>query len=86
MKQSKQQQPVGKVVPFTGEFYPVPDPEPTPAENNTAAYLVMLAAALVAGLSIGAISTYQSTDQVQLRQMKADQAQLQDVKTQVCRQ
>lgn len=84
MKQTKQQQPVGKVVPFTGEFYPTAPAELTP--NLNAAYLVMFAAALVAGLSLGAISTYQSADQMQLRQLKADQAQLQNVKTQVCRQ
>ncbi|MBD2411183.1 hypothetical protein FACHB389_06790 [Nostoc calcicola FACHB-389] len=82
MKQTKQQ-PAGKVVPFTGEFYP--DPEPTPAVNNTAAFLVMLAAALLAGLSIGAISTYQSASQVQLREMKAQSQQLEQVKNQVCR-
>ena len=80
----KLQQPVGKVVPFTGEFYP-DAPEPTPAPDLNAAYLVMFAAALVAGLSLGAIFTYQSVDQVQLRQMKAQSEQLEQVKTQVCR-
>ena len=55
MKQTKQQT-TGKVVPFTGEFYP-DVPEPTPAANNLAALLVMIASALVAGLSMGAIST-----------------------------
>ena len=84
MKQSKQQV-SSKVVPFTGEFYPVPDPEPTPAGNNIAAFLVMIAAALVAGLSMGAISTYQSADQVQLREMKVQSQQLEKVKSQVCR-
>lgn len=84
MKQTKQQR-TSKVVPFTGEFYPIPDPEPTPAGNNIAAYLVIVAAALVAGLSIGAISTYQSTDQVQLREMKSQSQQLEKVKSQVCR-
>jgi uncharacterized membrane-anchored protein YhcB (DUF1043 family) len=44
----------------------------------------MVAAALVAGLSIGAIAVYQSSDQVQLRQMKLQSEQLQQVKTQVC--
>jgi hypothetical protein len=73
-----------KVVPFTGEFYP-PQPEPTPPPaDNTPAYLVIVAAALVAGLSIGAIATYQRADQVQLRQMKVQSEQLQQVKTQVC--
>ncbi|MEH2031038.1 MAG: hypothetical protein V7K67_15475 [Nostoc sp.] len=83
MKQTKQQT-TSKVVPFTGEFYPGV-PESTPAGNNLAAFLVMIAAALVAGLSMGAISTYQSADQVQLREMKAQSQQLEKVKNQVCR-
>ncbi|WP_375494405.1 hypothetical protein [uncultured Nostoc sp.] len=84
MKQTKQQA-NSKVVPFTGEFYPVPDPEPTPAGNNIAGYLVIIAAALICGLSMGAISTYQSADQVQLREMKAQSQQLEKLKNQVCR-
>ncbi|MHC5849129.1 hypothetical protein [Nostoc sp.] len=83
MKQTKPQL-TSKVVPFTGEFYPTAS-EPTPAGNNIAAFLVMLAAALIAGLSIGAISTYQSASQVQLREMKAQSQQLEKVKNQVCR-
>lgn len=83
MKQTKQQQSAGKVVPFTGEFYPVIDP--TPTADKTPAYLVIIAAALVAGLSLGAIFTYQSADQVQLREMKAHSQQLEQVKNQVCR-
>ncbi|WP_017652150.1 hypothetical protein [Fortiea contorta] len=80
------QQPTSKVVPFTGEFYPEVEPTPTPAATPdlTPAYFVLFAAALVAGLSLGAIFTYQSADQVQLRQMKAQSEQLQQVKTQVC--
>ncbi|MCC5626866.1 hypothetical protein LC613_13720 [Nostoc sphaeroides CHAB 2801] len=85
MKQTKQQL-TSKVVPFTGEFYPVPDPEPiTTSGNNLAAFLVIIAAALVAGLSLGAMSTYQSADQVQLREMKAQSQQLEKVKSQVCK-
>ncbi|MEH1905850.1 MAG: hypothetical protein V7L04_31845 [Nostoc sp.] len=84
MKQTRQQ-PRSKVVPFTGEFYPEAS-EPTPsAVPNIAASLVIIAAALVAGLSMGAISTYQSASQVQLRQMKAQSQQLEQVKNQVCR-
>lgn len=83
MKQTKRQV-ASKVVPFTGEFYPE-TPEPVPAGNNLAAYLVIVAAALVAGLSMGAMSTYQSADQVQLREMKAQSQQLEKVKNQVCR-
>lgn len=81
MRQSKQL-PAGKVVPFTGEFYA---DEPEPAPNNTAPYMMFVAAALVAGLSIGAIATYQSADQVALREMKAQSQQLEKVKDQVCR-
>jgi uncharacterized protein HemX len=77
-------QPSSKVVPFTGEFYPVSDPEPEKAGNNIAAFLVIIASALIAGLSMGAISTYQSADQVQLREMKANSQQLEKVKNQVC--
>jgi hypothetical protein len=83
MKQTKQQ-PAGKVVPFTGEFYQLSEPTPTPVDN-TPAYLVIIAAALVAGLSLGAIFTYQSADQVQLREMKSHSQQLEQVKNQVCR-
>lgn len=86
MKQTKHQASSKKVVPFTGEFYPVPDLAPTPAGNNIAGYLVIVAAALICGLSIGAISTYESADQVQLREMKANSQQLEKVKNQVCRQ
>ena len=82
MKQTKQQ-PTSKVVPFTGEFYPTA--QTTPSTNNTAGFFVIVAAALIGGLSIGAISTYQSTDQVQLRQMKAQSEQLEQVKNQVCK-
>jgi len=82
MKQTKQHQ-TSKVVPFTGEFY---QDEPIPVATSSAApYFILVAAALIGGLSLGAISTYQSADQVQLRQMKADAQQLEQVKTQVCR-
>lgn len=74
-----------KVVPFTGEFYPQTPENISPPTDNTPSFLVMVAAALVAGLSIGAIAVYQSSDQVQLRQMKLQSEQLQQVKTQVCK-
>ncbi|MBD2354760.1 hypothetical protein H6G41_08975 [Tolypothrix sp. FACHB-123] len=81
---NNQQQTTNKVVPFTGEFYVQPQPSAPVAASN-APYAIMIASALVAGLALGAISTYQSSDQVQLRQMKADAQQLEKVKTQVCR-
>ncbi|MBD2438270.1 hypothetical protein [Nostoc sp. FACHB-110] len=83
MKQSKQQ-PAGKVVPFTGEFYPEVDTTP-PATGSAAPYMMFVAAALIGGLSLGAIATYQSVDQVKLREMQAQSQQLEKVKDQVCR-
>ncbi len=83
MNQQSKQALSNKVVPFAGEFYP--QIEPAPAAASNAPYLLIIAAALIAGLSIGAISTYQSADQEQLRQMKAQSEQLEQVKTQVCR-
>lgn len=83
MKQTKPA--TSKVVPFTGEFYPeLPQPAQVPV-NNTSAYLIMIVSALLAGLAIGAITTYQSADQQALRQMQAESAQLQKVKNQVCK-
>lgn len=81
MKQSKQQ-PAGKVVPFTGQFY---TEESEPTSTSASPYIVLVAAALIGGLSIGAIATYQSADQVQLREMKAQSQQLEQVKNQVCK-
>ncbi|MFN6499796.1 MAG: hypothetical protein RMX65_022775 [Nostoc sp. DedQUE01] len=82
MNKSKPQQ-RSKVVPFTGELY---QPEASPAEqqNNTPALLVILACAIAAGLSVGSMLTYQSTDQSELRRLKADQQQLQQVKEKAC--
>jgi hypothetical protein len=85
MVKKNKQLPASKVVPFTGEFYPEVQP-PAPIPDLTPAYYVLFAAALVAGLSLGAICTYQSADQVQLREMKAQSQQLQQVKTQVCKE
>lgn len=83
MKQLKSQQ-SNKVVPFTGEFYPqVPD---TPVSSPISAYITIVAAALIGGLAIGAIATYQSADQVQLRELKAQSERLQAVQNQVCNQ
>lgn len=83
-QQSKAQSQHSKVVPFTGELYTHPTPEPPPASDNLAAFLALGAAVLVAGLSIGAMTTYQSTDQVELRQLKAEREQLQKVRSNVC--
>ena len=81
---NKQQ--TNKVVPFTGEFYPVVEPPAAPSASPTGAYLIMTIAALVAGLSLGAIAVYQSTDQVRMRQLQSDSQHLQQVKNQVCKE
>lgn len=79
---NQQQQP--KVVPFTGQFYPQ-QPEAAPIQqSNTPALLAILACAVAASLSVGSMLTYQSSDQVQLRQLKSDSEQLQQVKEKAC--
>lgn len=82
---NKHQDKSRKIIPFTGEFYPEVEttPEPSPVAGAT---FIFLAAALVSGLALGAISTYQSADQAQLRQLQTDQQQLQQVKSKVCKE
>lgn len=82
---SKQQSQTSKVVPFTGEFYPEVEPTTTPSPVAGATF-IFIAAALVSGLALGAISTYQSADQQQLRQLQTDHQQLQQVKNKVCKE
>jgi uncharacterized protein HemX len=79
-----QQQQHHNVVPFTGQLYPQ-QPQQQPAQqNNTPAMLAILACAVAAGLSVGAMLTYQSSDQTELRQLKAASEQLQQVKEKAC--
>lgn len=80
----KTKQATSKVVPFTGEFYP--EAESTPAPAGLGATFVFIAAALLAGLSVGALATYQSASQQQMRQLQADHQQLQQIKTKVCKE
>jgi hypothetical protein len=83
---SKPQAKTSKVVPFTGEFYPeveTASPAPSPVAGAT---FIFIAASLVGGLALGAISTYQSADQQQLRQLQTDQRQLQQIKNKVCKE
>jgi hypothetical protein len=85
---NKHQSKSKKIIPFTGEFYPESEaqtttPTPSPVAGAT---FIFIAAALVSGLALGAISTYQSADQQQLRQMQTDQRQLQQVKSKVCKE
>lgn len=84
----KQQPKTNKVVPFTGEFYPELEEvetttTPTPVAGAT---FIFIAAALVSGLALGAIGTYQSADQQQMRQLQTDHQQLQQVKNKVCKE
>ena len=76
-----------KVIPFTGELYTQPTPITPQAEPKTdfaviGAYIAM---SLIAGLCLGAISTYNRADQVELRQLKDNSQQLDNVKQQICR-
>lgn len=81
-QKNKPQQQHLNVVPFTGELYPqAPPPQ---AGDKAASMLFFFVAALVAGLSLGAIAVYQSSDQSQLRQLKADQERLNEIKSNVC--
>lgn len=84
---SKQQPKTSKVVPFTGEFYPELEEVETTAPPSpvAGATFIFIAAALVSGLALGAISTYQSADQQHLRQLQTDHQQLQQVKNKVCK-
>lgn len=81
---NKHQDKVRKIVPFTGEFYPEIQATPTTSPVVGATF-IFIAAALVSGLALGAIATYQSADQQQLRQLQTDQQQLQQVKNRVCK-
>lgn len=85
---SKHQAKSRKIIPFTGEFYPEPEEVETTAPPSpvAGATFIFLAAALVSGLAFGAISTYQSADQQQLRQLQTDHQQLQQVKSKVCKE
>jgi hypothetical protein len=80
-------QQTSKVVPFTGEFHTQPDTTPTlTASGNASAFMVLVVAAMIGGLAVGAIATYQRADQVELRQLQAEREQLQQVKENVCTQ
>lgn len=75
-----------KVIPFTGELYtqptPIPQAEPKTDFAVIGAYIAM---SLITGLCLGAISTYNRADQVELRQLKSQQQILDKVKQQICR-
>lgn len=75
-----------KIIPFTGEFYPEEVETTTTPSPVAGATFIFIAAALVSGLALGAISTYQSADQQQLRQLQTDHQQLQQVKNKVCKE
>lgn len=79
-------QPTRKVVPFKGEMWEEVPATPTPTPNSDYSILAAyIALSLIAGLCVGAILTYQSTDQQQLRDLKQQSSQLQKVKSEVCK-
>lgn len=81
MEKAKDQSRV--VVPFTGYLHPQLPPEPEPPKQTTS-LLTIAALLFVAGLAIGGISVYQSTDFTQIENLKAQAKQLSEVKKNLC--
>lgn len=85
MNQHTKPTPGSRVVPFTGEFYQ-PAASPTPPERSSfAAFLLLGLCLLGAGAALGATAAYNSPEQVQLRQLQAEAAQLTKLKQQICK-
>jgi hypothetical protein len=64
--------PTRKVIPFKGEMWEEVPPTPHQKPSNSSFLAAYIALSLIAGLSMGAISTYNSVDQVELRNLKAN--------------
>jgi hypothetical protein len=86
MTQTKQQTGV-KVVPFTGEFYQPTEPQAQAQPKNqlTSLWMFGIAALIGVGYALGSVAAYQSPEQVELRSLQSDSAQLVKVKEQVCK-
>lgn len=82
---NKLKQPTRKVIPFKGEMWEEIDSTPTPRPSANSFLAAYIALSLIGGLCAGAILTYNSTDQQQLRQLKQQSTQLQKVKNEVCK-
>lgn len=82
----RQRQQPQNVVPFRGEFYPQPQIQPEVKIKSTSAMTPFFAVVcLLAGLALGAIAVYQSVDQSELRELKAQSQQFNQVKQEICR-
>jgi len=84
MTQTKQQTGV-KVVPFTGEFYQPTEVQTEPKNQLTSLWLFGIVALVGIGYALGSIAAYQSPEQVELRSLQSDSAQLVKIKQQVCK-
>lgn len=74
-----------KVVPFRGEMYE-PIPPATPPQQSSGAFIAFGLVCLVGmGAAIGASVTYNSTDQVQIREMKSQLQHWKNVEKQICK-
>lgn len=82
---STNQTPGAKVIPFQGEFYQTNPPEPEPQKPLTSLLLIAAVTLLGAGAALGATAAYNSPDQVELRELKAQSAQLNQVKDNLCK-
>lgn len=85
MNPQTKQAPGMKVVPFTGEFYQPTEPTPQPKNSFTGLLMFGIAALFGVGYALGSVAAYQSPDQVQLRNLQSQSAQLTKVKEQVCK-
>ncbi|NJR72964.1 MAG: hypothetical protein HC773_03215 [Scytonema sp. CRU_2_7] len=85
MRQTTKQAPGMKVVPFNGEFYQPTEPQPQPQNQLTGLWMFGIAALIGVGYALGSVAAYESPDQVQLRSLQSDSAQLVKVKEQVCK-
>jgi len=77
-------QPTRKVVPFKGEMWEEVPATPTPHQTDFSILAAYIALSLIGGLCVGAILTYNSVDQKQLRELKQQSTQFQKIKKQVC--
>lgn len=82
----RDQSPGTKVVPFRGEMYQETSTAPAtlPQQSNTS-FLVFWCLCMVGmGVALGATLTYNSPEQIQLRDMQQQLQQFSQVKKQLC--
>jgi hypothetical protein len=83
---SRNESPGTKVVPFRGEMYQeTSTAEVTPPQQSNTSFLIFFCLCMVGmGVALGATLTYNSPEQVQIRDMQHQLQQLNQVKKQLC--